>query len=380
MGIQEQVKQENVKHALYEYAMNAAENEKGRFPKENMQEVRRGVEPNVTRLSLPSVTSAMDWGQGDITIDVHHDTGKVRVYEQEIDGENWSNSSLRLTGEKLLSDVMKEQEEKPQRTHQIVKNIPKELETRYRAFVEAKRQEDEYNTDSMLRVMHTEDKYTTLRKTAIEQGVMRESSIQRMEDKVEQSFKPLERLEIKDKVMLPKENPKESYKESYKEQVLEEIAPSQEERYKEQYKAEVLAMLGIDKGKESDSKKQISKEMKKEGRSGQQEEKYTKSREERVKEMKEFEKTHSYPEVYRLKKEALQELKGMNLTDSQREKLVNIEKALDQEKQEYDKNNKKESSQEKEPKSQNKFAQLFHRFKGVQKNEQPKEAEMEHAR
>ncbi|PFD95677.1 hypothetical protein CN288_25970 [Bacillus sp. AFS023182] len=380
MSIQEQVKQENVKHALYEYAMNAAENEKGRFPKENMQEVRRGVEPDVTRLSLPSVTSAMDWGQGDITIDVHHDTGKVRVYEQEIDGENWSNSSLRLTGEKLLSDVMKEQEEKPQKTHQIVKNIPKELETRYRAFVEAKRQEDEYNTDSMLRVMHTEDKYTTLRKTAIEQGVMRESSIQRMEDKVEQSFKPLERLEIKDKVMLPKENPKESYKESYKEQVLEEIAPSQEERYKEQYKAEVLAMLGIDKGKESDSKKQISKEMKKEDRSGQQEEKYTKSREERVKEMKEFEKTHSYPEVYRLKKEALQELKGMNLTDSQREKLVNIEKALDQEKQEYDKNNKKESSQEKEPKSQNKFAQLFHRFKGVQKNEQPKEAEMEHAR
>lgn len=381
MSIQEQVKQENVKHALYEYAMNTAGNEKGRFPKENMQEVRRGVEPDVTRLSLPSVTSAMDWGQGDITIDVHHDTGKVRVYEQEIDGENWSNSSLRLTGEKLLSDVMKEHEEKPQRTHQIVKNIPKELETRYRAFVEAKRQEDEYNTDSMLRVMHKEDKYTTLRKTAIEQGVMSESSIQRMEDKVEQSFEPLERLEVKDKVMLPKENPKESYKQSYKEQVLEEIAPSQEEeRYKEQYKAEVLAMLGIDKGKSSDAKKQVSKEEKKEARPEQQEEKYTKSREERVKEMKEFEKTHSYPEVYRLKKEALQELKGMNLTDSQREKLVNIEKALDQEKQEYDKNNKKESSQEKEPKSQNKFAQLFHRFKGVQKNEQPKEAEMEHAR
>ncbi|PEJ21053.1 hypothetical protein CN677_30515, partial [Bacillus pseudomycoides] len=62
----------------------------------------------------------------------------------------------------------------------------------------------------------------------------------------------------------------------------------------------------------------------------------------------------------------------------QREKLSSIEKALDQEKQEYDKNSKKESSREKEPKSQNKFAQLFHQFKGVKKKEQPKE--MEHSR
>ncbi|OOQ92171.1 hypothetical protein [Bacillus cereus] len=378
MSIQEQVKQEDVKHTLYEYAMSTDGKAKERFPKENMQEVRRGVEPGVTRFAIPSVTSEMDWGQGDITIDVHHGTGKVRVYEQEIDGENWSKSSLRLTGEKQLSDVVKEHEEKPQKTHQIVKNIPKELETRYRAFVEAKRQEDEYNTDSMMRVMRTEDKYTTLRKTAIEQGVIAETSIQRMEYKVEQSFEPLEQLQTKDKVMVPKENPKDSYKESFKEQVLEEIAPSQEEeQYKDQYKAEVLAILGIDKEKSSDSKEQVLKEEKKEARSGQQEETYTKSREERVKEMKEFEKTHSYPEVYRLKKEALQELKGLNLTDSQREKLTNLEKALDQEKQEYDKKSNKESSQEKESQSENKFAQIFHRFKGVKKKEQPKETEME---
>ncbi|MEW4152545.1 hypothetical protein LW858_32565 (plasmid) [Bacillus cereus] len=378
MSIQEQVKQEDVKYALYEYAMKKAGKEKDRFPKENMQEVRRGVEPGVTRLSLPSVTSEMDWGQGDITIDVHHSTGKVRVYEQEIDGENWSKSTLRLTGEKAFSDVMKEHGEKPQKTHQIVKNIPKELETRYRAFVEAKRQEDEYNTDSVLRVMRTEDKYTTLRKTAIEQGVIAETSIQRMEYNVEQSFEPLEPLKTKDKVMIPKETPKDAYKELYKEQVLEEIAPSQgEEQYKEQYKAEVLEILGVDKEKSSDSKERVSKEEKKEARPGKQEETYFKSREERVKEMKEFEKTHSYPEVYRLKKETLQELKGLNLTDSQREKLTNLEKALDQEKQEYDKNNKKESSQEKEPKNQNKFAQLFHQFKGVKKKEQPKETEME---
>ncbi|WP_242316826.1 hypothetical protein [Bacillus cereus group sp. BfR-BA-01489] len=309
---------------------------------------------------------------------MHHDSGIVKVYEQDIDGENWSKSSLQLKGEKAFSDVIKEQTEKQKETHQIVKNIPKELETRYRSFVEAKRQEDEYNTDSMMRVMRTEDKYTSLRKTAIEQGVIAETSIQRMEYNVEQSFEPLEPLKTKDKVMILQKTPKDAYKESYKEQVIEEITPSQEEeRYKEQFKEEVLEILGVDKEKSSNSKEQVSKEEKKEARPGQQVEMYTKSREERVKEMKEFEKTHSYPEVYRLKKEALQELKGLNLTDSQREKLTNLEKTLDQEKQDYDKNSKKESGQGKEPKNQNKFAQLFHQFKGVKKKEQSKETEME---
>ncbi|PGT76756.1 hypothetical protein COD86_27070 [Bacillus cereus] len=378
MSIQEQVKQEDVKHALYEYAMSTAGKEKGRFLKENMNEVERGVEPGMTRLSFPSITSEMNWGQGDVTVDIHHDSGIVKVYEQDIDGENWSKSSLQLKGEKAFSDVIKEQTEKQKETHQIVKNIPKELETRYRSFVEAKRQEDEYNTDSMMRLMRTEDKYTSLRKTAIEQGVIAETSIQRMEYNVEQSFEPLEPLKTKDKVMIPQKTPKDAYKESYKEQVIEEITPSQEEeRYKEQFKEEVLEILGVDKEKSSDSKEQVSKEEKKEARPGQQVEMYTKSREERVKEMQEFEKTHSYPEVYRLKKEALQELKGLNLTDSQREKLTNLEKTLDQEKQDYDKNSKKESGQEKEPKNQNKFAQLFYQFKGVKKKGQPKETEME---
>ncbi|MBG9616787.1 hypothetical protein [Bacillus cereus] len=379
MNIQEQLKQENVKEALYKYAIKTASSKsQDRFPEGNMHEVQRGVEPGITRFSLPSVTSAMDWGQGDISIDVHHDTGEVKVYQKEIDGEDWGKSHRWLRGENQLSDVIKDPEGKQNESNEIIKDVPKELETRYHKFVEAKQQENEYNTDSMMRVIHAEDKYMTLRKQAIEQRLMNETAIQRMEYKVEQSFEPLEQLGGKDKVMVPKENPKDSYKQSYKEQVLEEIAPSQEEeRYKDQYKAEVLAMLGIDKEKSSDSKEQVSKEEKKEVRPGQQNEKYVKSREERVKEMKEFEKTHSYPEVYRLKKEALQELKGMNLTDSQREKLTNLEKALDQEKHEYDKKGNKESSQETEPKSKNKFAQIFHQFKGVKKKEQPKETEME---
>ncbi|PEJ14473.1 hypothetical protein CN887_30595, partial [Bacillus pseudomycoides] len=254
MNIKEQVKQEEVKEALYKYALKTAGKQIERFPEGNMHEKQRGVEPGVTRFAIPSVTSAMDWGQGDITIDIHHDTGKVKVYEQEIDGENWSKSSLRLTGEKQLSDV--------------VKNL--------------------------------------IKQRAIERQRMDETANQKRGNQVEQSFSPLEPLDEKNHVVMPKAMPKEAYKESYKEQILEEIAPSQDEiRYKEQYQAELLMLLGVDNEKGSNPNKQTSSKEKQDNSPGQQEETYTKSREERVKEMKEFEKTHSYPEVYRLKKEAL---------------------------------------------------------------------------
>lgn len=326
MNIQEQLKQEEIREAVYKQALKMAGKTKERFPEGNMHEKQRGVEPGVTRFAIPSVTSAMDWGQGDITIDVHHDTGKVRVYEQQIDGENCSKTSLQLTGEKLLSDV--------------VKNM--------------------------------------IKQRAIERKEMDETTNQKVGYQMEQTFQPLEPLNKRNQVVIPKEMPKEVYKESYKEQVLEDLAPSQDEiRYKEQYQAELLMLLGVDNEKGSDSNKQASSTEKQNNSPGQQDEKYTKSREERVKEMKEFEKTHSYPEVYRLKKEALQELKGLNLTEAQREKLSNIEKALDNEKQEYDKSSKKESGKEEEPKKQNKLSQIFHQFKNAKKKEQPKETEME---
>ncbi|PGR90343.1 hypothetical protein COC54_29650, partial [Bacillus pseudomycoides] len=178
--------------------------------------------------AIPSVTSAMDWGQGDITIDVHHDTGKVKVYEQEIDGENWSNSSLRLTGEKLLSDV--------------VKNL--------------------------------------IKQRALERQRMDETANLKMENQVEQSFPSLEPLDEKNHVVMPKAMPKEaykeSYKESYKEQILKEIAPSPDEiRYKEQYQAELLMLLGVNNEKGSNPNKQTSSKEKQDNSPGQQEETYT---------------------------------------------------------------------------------------------------------
>lgn len=54
----------------------------------------------------------------------------------------------------------------------------------------------------------------------------------------------------------------------------------------------------------------------------------------------------------------LHELKELNLTDSQREKLTKLEKALDTEKKDHDK-------QKKEEKSQNGFTKFFVRNNGA---------------
>jgi len=82
--------------------------------------------------------------------------------------------------------------------------------------------------------------------------------------------------------------------------------------------------------------------------------------------MKEFEQKHSFDKVYKLKKEVLQELKELNLTDSQREKLTKLEKTLDTEKKDHDK-------QKKEEKSQNGFTKFFARNSGANSSRKQKE-------
>ncbi|MEH7590090.1 hypothetical protein V7247_25425 [Priestia megaterium] len=84
--------------------------------------------------------------------------------------------------------------------------------------------------------------------------------------------------------------------------------------------------------------------------------------------MKEFEQKHSFDKVYKLKKEVLQELKELNLTDSQREKLTKLEKALDTEKKDHDK-------QKKEEKSQNGFTKFFARHSGANSSKKQKETQ-----
>ncbi|PFX39335.1 hypothetical protein COL31_29000, partial [Bacillus pseudomycoides] len=64
MNIQEQLKQEETREALYKQAIKMTGKQKERFPEGNMHEIQRGVEPGVARFAIPSVTSEMDWGQG----------------------------------------------------------------------------------------------------------------------------------------------------------------------------------------------------------------------------------------------------------------------------------------------------------------------------
>ncbi|PEZ02509.1 hypothetical protein CN326_20020 [Bacillus sp. AFS018417] len=297
----QQLEQENVKHALYQYSLMAMKSDENEFPEKNFE--FRGSDEEQTKFGINAINSAAYWGQGDILGEIHHETQKVKLYQKDIDGDNWSKTSNIFLEEKSLESIMKEFGKEPNQ------DVPKELS---------------------------------------------------------------------------KDILKDVYKGEYKEQVLKEIAPTKEEdRYKDQYKIAVLELLGVDKEKSpdktTDKPEKASNEEKKEP--VKQEEKSSKSREDRVKEMKEFEKTHSFTEVYQLKKEALQEIKEMNLTDFQREKLSKLEKALDTEKQEYDKNKKqafnKDQGKGEEQKEQNSFSKIFNRFKGVTKKAKPEEQEME---
>lgn len=271
-----------------------------------------------------------------------------------------------------------------QQLQQQDKNEPslleKDLSAKYETYKRAQHLESANDIDSIVNRVTAEERYYATKDVSIDNELVSQKYVMKLEKKVEEKLSK----EGITQTNHPTSVSQEPYKEQYKEQVLEEIAPSkEEERYKDQYKIAVLELLGIDKEKSpdktTDKPEKSSNEEKKEP--VKQEGKPSKSREDRVKEMKEFEKVHSFTEVYQLKKEALQEIKEMNLTDSQREKLSKLEKALDTEKQEYDKNNKqasnKDQGKEEGQKEQNSFSKIFNRFKGVTKKAKTEEQEME---
>jgi len=160
---------------------------------------------------------------------------------------------------------------------------------------------------------------------------------------------------------------KDRYQEDYKQEVLEAMQqPSEETQYKQLFKQSLLAQLGI--SDEKDSSKGVKKEAESEKTpvEKQLKQETPQEKEQRLTKMKEFEQKHSFDKVYKLKKEVLQELKELNLTDSQREKLTKLEKALDTEKKDHDK-------QKKEEKSQNGFTKFFARNNGANSSRKQKE-------
>ncbi|MEF7637777.1 hypothetical protein [Bacillus thuringiensis] len=151
---------------------------------------------------------------------------------------------------------------------------------------------------------------------------------------------------------------KENYKEAFKNESLEQINKEVEQDvYKDLYKGQVLNSL--EQQKESTKEKVQYKERFKNGilkllnaepkqpMKHVEKEDVKANHDKNMKKMREFEKSHSFVTIYQLRKEAFNELKELDLTEPQKEKLLKLEENLDKQKQEYDKNiNKTNSSKE----------------------------------
>jgi len=151
-----------------------------------------------------------------------------------------------------------------------------------------------------------------------------------------------------------------NYQEDYKQELLQELEnPSEEAQYQAIYKQQLLSQLGITQEKPTDKESSRQEEQDKQAAvQPKAKEETPQEKEQRLAKMREFEQKHSFDQVYKLKKEVLKELKGLTLTDSQREKLTKLEKALDTEKKDHD-------QQKKEEKSQNGFVKFFARKNGA---------------
>lgn len=102
-------------------------------------------------------------------------------------------------------------------------------------------------------------------------------------------------------------------KQAYKKDILQQLQPTKEEKnYKDSYKQHVLESLE----KQPNEKEEAPEESQK-----------------RKQEMEAFEQKQGYEKVYELKREVLDEIKDMDLTPVQKEKLGQIETDLEKEKE-----------------------------------------------
>ncbi|MFE4038757.1 hypothetical protein [Priestia sp. YIM B13489] len=240
----------------------------------------------------------------------------------------------------------------------LEKDRETQLKTSYLTFLQAHEKEKPQDIDSMLARVNAENDYVMLKSSALKEKQFTPDQLKGMENELSHQFQARKQAQEK-----------EQYQEDYKQEVLEVMQqPSEETQYKQLFKQSLLAQLGI--SDEKDSSKEEKKEAKAEKAPVEKQE-TPQEKEQRVAKMKEFEQKHSFDTVYKLKKEVLQELKELNLTDSQREKLTKLEKALDTEKKDHDK-------QKKEEKSQNGFTKFFARNNGAffsKKRDQTQEME-----
>ncbi|PFJ12021.1 hypothetical protein [Bacillus thuringiensis] len=254
MNIKEKLETEEIQQAIYKFALDITEKDQSEFTPE--QFVLNKANSEYTKFELKSNDRSKQ-EQRYVIVEVDHETENVKVFEQNIDKDEFDTKGNYYVGRGKLSEILKK--------YDLSKEDYKE-------------------------------------------------SLDEINEEIEQN----------------------QYKEFFKGQVLSNIEEKETAKekwqYKERFKAGVLKLLNVEP-------KEPMKHVKKEDDKA--------NHDKNVKAMKEFEKSHSVETIYQLRKEAFKELKELDLTESQKEKLIKLEKNLDKQKQEYDKNiNKTNSSKE----------------------------------
>ncbi|MGG3182387.1 hypothetical protein ABEQ41_29575 [Priestia megaterium] len=224
-----------------------------------------------------------------------------------------------------------------------------QLQVSYQKLLEAHDQEQPQQVESMLARVNAEKDYVQLKGLTLKEGTFTREQVDAMESRVSVHYHDQKQAKEQG-----------DYQEDYRQELLQELEkPSDESQYKAAYKQQLLSQLGITQEKTIDKEPSKQDEQEKQAAvQPQAKEETPQEKEQRLAKMREFEQKHSFDKVYKLKKEVLRELKGLDLTDSQRETLTKLEKALDTEKKDHD-------QQKKEEKSKNGFVKFFARKNGA---------------
>ncbi|WP_404900563.1 hypothetical protein PV791_06020 [Priestia filamentosa] len=321
LDIEALMNREKVQNLIRQYAIGNKEEEK--FSELKMEKTLK--DKNTLFFSVTSIDTNKD---GDLKGNINLETGRIKIYEREIiDGENWSENSWVLQKEMNLQELIKGQDIAP------VFDYTKEMSQKYEAYLQSQKNENPEQTSTILDRLIAEQDYFTFKEDLVQDHGLSQEEVNRLERQVINAFHPGK-----------EPTPEEKFKEAYKQQLQETLEePQSEQTYKEQYKQEVLKQLGFSPSKEKAKEKEESKAKEKTTSGVQMKKETSEEREKRLQQMKEFESKQPFSKVYQLKKEVLKELKDLPLTDAQKAKLTQLEKALDQEKKSYDKDHSKEN-------------------------------------
>ncbi|RAS76679.1 hypothetical protein [Priestia endophytica] len=323
LDIEALVNREKVQDLIRQYAIGNKKEEK--FPEIKME--KQVKDKNTLFFSVTSIDTNRNWGDGDLKGNINLETGRIKIYEREIDGENWSKNSWVLQKETNLQELIKGQD------IALAFDYTKEMSQKYEAYLQSQKNENPEQTNTILDRIIAEQDYFTFKEDLVQEHGLSEEEVKRLERQVINAFHPGK-----------EPTPEEKFKEAYKQQLQEALEePQTEQTYKEQYKQEVLKQLGFSPSKEKPKEKEESKDKEKTTSGVQMKKETPEEREKRLQQMKEFESKQPFSKVYQLKKEVLKELKDLPLTDAQKAKLMHLEKALDQEKKVHDKEHSKET-------------------------------------